>query len=95
MQQILNYTPKVERLHHQYQGQGEVNKTLLYEDFFEKSEEAKDKVLQAEQTEEKLIQNEKEGSSPEYRQTPKKKKYKKEKEYYEIEEENKKIDIKV
>ena len=58
MQQILNYTPKVERIHHQYQAQGEVNKVLLYEDFYEKSEEAKDKVLQAEESEEKLIKNE-------------------------------------
>jgi predicted glycosyltransferase len=66
MQQILNYTPKVERIHHQYQGQGEVNKTLLYEDFFEKTEEAKDKVVKTEPSEEKLIQNEKEGSASGY-----------------------------
>ncbi len=63
MQQILNYTPKVERVQHMYQAQGEVNKVLLYEDFYEESEEAKDKVLQADETEEKLIQNEEKESS--------------------------------
>ena len=95
MQQILNYTPKVERVHHQYQGQGEVNKTLLYEDFFEKSQEAKDKVLQSEPADEKLIQNEKEGSSEGYSPHRKKKKEKEQKDNEEIIEESGKIDIKV
>ncbi len=95
MQQILNYTPKVERLHHQYQGQGEVNKTLLYEDFFEKSEEAKDKVLEAEPSDEKLIKDEnRESSSQEYIPNREKRKQK-EKKIENISEEDKKIDLKV
>jgi len=95
MQQILNYTPKVERIHHQYQGQGEVNKTLLYEDFYEKSEEDKDKVLQTEPSDEKLIKNEKEGSSSMYNPSEKRKRETKEDETEEIKEEDKKIDLKV
>ena len=95
MQQILNYTPKVERVHHQYQGQGEVNKTLLYEDFFERSEEAKDKVLEAEPSDEKLIKDEnRESSSQKYIPNRKKRKQK-EKEIEKIFEEDKKVDIKV
>ncbi len=94
MQQILNYTPKVERLHHQYQIQGEVNKTLLYEDFYEKSEEEKDRVLEPDKASEKLVEAKKEGKGENYYLPQNKRKKEKENKPSEFESETQ-IDIKV
>jgi len=96
MQQILNYTPKVERIHHQYQIQGEINKLFLSEDFYEKSEELKDKVNESDKIEQKAVKEKSEESgSSFYEGETKKKGYRKEKSEEENIEKESHIDIKV
>ncbi len=96
MQQILNYTPKVERIHHQYQMQGEINKLYLSEDFYEKSEELKDKVNESDKIEQKAVKEKSEEESSSYKEESKNREFrsKKEREKEKIDKDTH-IDIKI
>ena len=98
MQQILNYTTKVERIHHAYQEQGEINKYIQSEDSNRFAEELKDKITNPEDaaTDNKI--KDKEGkSSGKEANTPKKRKKEApdKKETVEVIEEETHIDLKV
>ena len=97
MQQILNYTTKVERIQHAQQEQGEINRLIQNEDFERFAEELKDKVTTPEEstTDNKVKDKDEEASSPEHHtegKTPKKKK--EQKEIVEIKEDST-IDLKI
>ena len=95
MQQILNYTTKMERVFHLYQEQGEINKLLLNEDFKEIQEKIKDKVNMTEETEiENKVKDEK-NSSSQYNEKEKKKKKESKKEIKYLSEDEANIDIKI
>ncbi len=97
MQQILNYTTKVERIHHAYQEQGEINKYIQTEDFNKFAEELKDKVTNPEDSAtDNKIKDKEESSNRESRQNKKKEKEKtEEKEILEISDDEAHIDFKV
>ena len=97
MQQILNYTTKVERIQHAQQEQGEINRLIQNEDFERFAEELKDKVTTPEEstTDNKVKDKDEEAPSPEHHtesKTPKKKK--EPKEIVEIKEDST-IDLKI
>ncbi len=97
MQQILNYTTKVERFQHLYQEQGEINRYIQTEDFNKFSEELKDKVIQPENssTDSKIKDKEESEQSDAHHHPRKKKKHEHKKEMIEITEDEASIDFKV
>ncbi len=96
MQQILNYTTKVERVFHLYQEQGEVNKVLINEDFEKLQEQIKEKVNMPEETEvENQVKDKEEHSTSPHNQNQNKKKHQPEKKIKYIEESESEIDIKI
>ena len=97
MQQILNYTTKVERIHHLYQEQGEINKLLIDEDLNEFTEKLREKITD---TNESSVDNkvkDKEESTPNREDTLNKNRKEpvEEKEITVIEEPESNIDVKV
>jgi hypothetical protein len=98
MQQILNYTTKVERIHHAYQEQGEINKYIQSEDSNRFAEELKDKITNPEDaaTDNKIKDKEEKAYERESRkQKEKNKKKLDKKEDIEILKEESHIDFKV
>lgn len=97
MQQILNYTTKVERIHHLYQEQGEINKLLIDEDLNEFTEKLREKITNADESsvENKVKEKEESTSNQEEPFEKKKKEPEEEKEIKIIEEPESNIDIKV
>jgi hypothetical protein len=97
MQQVLNYTTKIERIQHALQEQGEINRFIENEDFTKFAEELKDKVTNPEESTTENIVKDKEESSPSPEQHTAERKLKKEekKEIIEIKEDESIIDFKV
>ncbi|GEM_PF-5755139 len=99
MQQILNYSSKVERMQHLYQEQGEINRLMLGEEFKEIAERLKEQVVKTEPSDSQNKISDKEesdsNSSNSYHNNQGSKKDKDKKEIHVIEEEHSNIDIKV
>ena len=99
MQQILNYTTKVERIQHAQQEQGEINRFIQSEDYSKFTEELKDRVTTPEDTTTENRVKDKEESSPSPHHHPHEKREKKEEEGKEIielsDDESSTIDLKI
>ncbi len=97
MQQILNYNIKVERVFHLYQEQGEINRSLLSEEFEKLQEQIKEKVNMPEETEtdNKVKDKEEHTASPNSYQQKKKKSNEPKKEIKYLKEPDSNIDIKI